>query len=178
MKWLIRPAANLPESELRRSNLLSYLHLFLLIILAAAFILVLIANPPGSPRRTEYHFLITILTVFVGLAYGLNRTGHYILSAILTVLCAFAGPWGSIILDPLILQGDFRPPDLYDHLGAAFKHSSDTFDNDYFSRCPVDNIGNFAKDQLWHRIAKLAQLPSLYFYHLPAQYCRKQHQPQ
>ncbi len=109
LKWLIRPTANLPESELRRSNLLSYLHLFLLIILAAAFILVLIANPPGSPRRTEYRFLITILTVFVGLAYGLNRTGHYILSAILTVLCAFAGPWGSIILDPLILKGDFVP---------------------------------------------------------------------
>lgn len=109
LKWLIRPAANLPESELRRSNLLSYLHLFLLIILAAAFILVLIANPPGSPRRTEYRFLITILVVFIGLAYGLNRSGRYLFSAIVTVFCAFAGPWGSIILDPLILKGDFVP---------------------------------------------------------------------
>ena len=109
LKWFFQTAASLPESEKRRSNLLSYLHLFLLVILIAAFFLVLATNPAGSPRRTEYHFLITVLTVIIGLAYALNRTGHYLTSAIATVLCAFAGPWGSIFLDPLILKGDFVP---------------------------------------------------------------------
>ena len=109
LKWFFKPSASLPESEKLRSNLLTYLHLFLLAVLIAAFFLVLATNPPGSPRRTEYHFLITVLTVIVVLAYGLNRTGHYLLSAAATVLCAFAGPWGSILLDPLILQGDFVP---------------------------------------------------------------------
>ena len=109
LKWFFQPTASLPESEKRRSNLLSYLHLFLLVILIAAFFLVLATNPPGSPRRTEYHFLITVLSVIIGLAYWLNRSGKYLSSAIMTVLCAFAGPWGSIILDPQILKGDFVP---------------------------------------------------------------------
>jgi len=109
LKWFFQQAASFPESEKRRSHLLSYLHLFLLVVLIAAFFLVLATNPPGSMRRTEYHFLISILTVIIGIAYVLNRTGHYLLSAAMTVLCAFAGPWGSILLDPLILQGDFAP---------------------------------------------------------------------
>ena len=109
LKWFFKPSASLPESEKRRSNLLSYLHLFLLVVLIAAFFLVLATNPPSSPRRTVYLTLIYVLTVIIGLAYWLNRSGYYLSSAIATVLCAFAGPWGSILLDPLILKGDFVP---------------------------------------------------------------------
>lgn len=109
VKWLTQPTPGLQESEKQRSNLLTYLHLILLVFLASSLILVVVSNPPGSPRRTEYHLLITILAVIIGLAYGLNRSGHYLLSAVVTVACAIAGPWGSIVLDPLILKGDFVP---------------------------------------------------------------------
>ena len=141
LKWFFQTAASLPESEKRRSNLLSYLHLFLLVILIAAFFLVLATNPAGSPRRTEYHFLITVLTVIIGLAYALNRTGHYLTSAIATVLCAFAGPWGSIFLDPLILKGDFVPLTLRDDLGAAVRHPAHAPGYHFIGCMPIDLAG-------------------------------------
>jgi len=109
IKWLMTPPLSLKESEKQKSILLNYLHLILLVFLLSALTLVVIINPPESPRRTEYLILITILTVFIGLAFQLNRSGHYLPSAVVTVFSAIAGPWGSILLDPLILKGDFVP---------------------------------------------------------------------
>ena len=107
--WLTKPAVSLPEPVRRRSHLLAWLLLIILLLLLAAIFLVLGVNSPGSPRRTEYVGLILGLMVLIAFAYGLNRTGHYYTSAGVTVACAVFGPWGSMLLDPTILRGDFVP---------------------------------------------------------------------
>jgi diguanylate cyclase (GGDEF)-like protein len=70
---------------------------------------VLITDPAGNPRRVVYVVLILGLLTLAALAYGLNWSGHYRVSAGMTVALAAIGPWGSAILDPAVRQGDFVP---------------------------------------------------------------------
>jgi putative methionine-R-sulfoxide reductase with GAF domain len=49
-----------------------------------------------------------LLTLF-GFAYVLNRKGYYSFAATATILCAVCGPWGSLLVDPSVVQGDFVP---------------------------------------------------------------------
>ncbi len=108
-KWLTKSTDSLPKSERRRAHLLTWLLLFSIFLTITAFILVLIVNPPHSPRRLEYGQLIVTLFALFLVAYGLNRKGRYYPAAGLTIVCAIFGPWGSLLLDPTILQGDFVP---------------------------------------------------------------------
>ncbi|MBV5323312.1 hypothetical protein JZU51_00840, partial [bacterium] len=98
-----------PESENRRVNLLTWLLLSILLLMIAALFLVLIVDLPNNPRRNTYVELIVGLIALIIVAYNLNRTGHYHASAGLTVVCAVVAPWGSLLLDPEILNGDFVP---------------------------------------------------------------------
>ena len=107
--WLTEPASTLNASVSRRARLLTWLHLILFLLTNATNLLLLIANPNHDPRRNEYVVFISGVVVLVIIAYGLNRTGHYFWSAGLTVALAVIGPWGSMIMDPSILQGDFVP---------------------------------------------------------------------
>lgn len=107
--WLTQPAKSLSESERRRAHLLAWLLLFLIFLSMTALLLVLLVDPPSSLRRNIYVWLILGVTALVAFAYILNRAGHYSIAAGLTVACAVLGPWGSVALDPNILQGDFVP---------------------------------------------------------------------
>jgi diguanylate cyclase (GGDEF)-like protein len=107
-RWLTKPATTLSGPQRRRAHLLAWLLLFL-ILLSIATLFVLVVDPSGTSHRTTYVRLILGLTALLTIAYGLNRAGHYFIAAGLTIACAVMGPWGSLILDPSILQGDFVP---------------------------------------------------------------------
>ena len=107
--WLTRPLTALPSANDRRMNLLAWLLLFIFLLTITALLLVFIVDPVSSPRHWEYVRLILGLDVLLIFAYGLNCAGHFSAAAGLTVACAFLGPWGSLILDPTIIHGDFVP---------------------------------------------------------------------
>lgn len=109
LRLLTQPPASLSVMDRRRAHLLAWLLLVMILLTVTGFILVLLVNPAGSPRRVEYVTLILVLLGLFGLAYGLIRVGYYQLSALLTILCAVCGPWGSLVVDPNVLQGDFVP---------------------------------------------------------------------
>ncbi len=106
---LAQPSASIPVLDRRRAHLLAWLLLVMILLTLTGLILELIVNPPGSARRGEYFWLIVLLAVLFGIAYGLLRAGYYQLSAALTILVAVCGPWGSLVIDPTVLQGDFVP---------------------------------------------------------------------
>ena len=107
--WVTRPLTALPSASDRRMNLLAWLLLFIFLLTVIALLLVMIVDPVSSPRHWEYVRLILGLDVLLIFAYGLNCAGHFSAAAGLTVACAFLGPWGSLILDPTIIHGDFVP---------------------------------------------------------------------
>jgi diguanylate cyclase (GGDEF)-like protein len=109
LRLLTQPSASLSVADRRRAHLRAWLLLVMILLTMTGLILVLIVNPPGSPRRGEYVRLILLLLALFGLAYGLNRAGQYQLSAVLTILCAVCGPWGSLVVDPSVVQGDLVP---------------------------------------------------------------------
>jgi diguanylate cyclase (GGDEF)-like protein len=107
--WLARPLVSRLTEKRRRTRLLAWMLLTILGLTTLAIFLVLMVNAPGSPRRGAYiPFILGLNTVLV-IAYVLNSAGHYSLAAGLTVGCAALGPWGSLMLDPAILRGDFVP---------------------------------------------------------------------
>ena len=89
--------------------MLAWLLFSLFLLTAIAILIVVLVDPPSSPRRTVYIPFILGLDVLVIAAYILNALGYYHWAAWVTVLAAVAGPWGSAVLDPTILQGDFVP---------------------------------------------------------------------
>ena len=109
LRLLTQPPASLSVLDRRRAHLLAWLLLVMILLTGTGLILVLTVNPPGSPRRGDYVLLILVLLSMFGLAYGLIRAGYYQLSALLTILCAVCGPWGSLAVDPMVAQGDFVP---------------------------------------------------------------------
>jgi hypothetical protein len=109
LRLLTQPPASLSVLDRRRAHLLAWLLLVMILLTLTGLLLVLIVNPAGNPRRGEYVRLILLLLVLFGLAYGLIRAGYYQLSAVLTILCAVCGPWGSLVVDPSVAQGDFVP---------------------------------------------------------------------
>ena len=109
LRQLAQPPASVPVLDRRRAHLLGWLLLVMILLTLTGLILELIVNPPGSPRRGEYSRLILLLVVLFGIAFGLLRAGYYQYSAALTILCAVCGPWGSLAVDPTVLEGDFVP---------------------------------------------------------------------
>ena len=109
LRLLTQPPTSLSGLDRRRAYLLAWLLLVLILLTVTGLILVLIVNPRDSPRRGEYVSLILMLLTLFGIAYGLNRAGYHQLSTSLTILCAVCGPWGSLVVDPAVVQGDFIP---------------------------------------------------------------------
>lgn len=109
LDWLTKPAVTLPEAEHPQAKLLAWILLFVLLFSTATLFSVLIFNPNHDPQRGQYVILISGLVALFLLMYGLNRTGHYNLSAKLLVSCATVTPWASLSFDPSIFQGDFVP---------------------------------------------------------------------
>ena len=109
IRLLTQPPASLPVLDRRRGHLLAWLLLVMILLTVSGLILALVVNPFDSPRRGDYVELTGVLLSLFGLAYGLLRAGHYQLATLLTILCAVCGPWGSLAVDPNIIQGDFVP---------------------------------------------------------------------
>jgi diguanylate cyclase (GGDEF)-like protein len=109
LRRLTQPPASIPALDRRRAHLLAWLLLVAFLLTLSSLILELFVNPPGAPRRGQYFWLILALLVLFGAAFGLLRAGYYQYAAALTILCAVCGPWGSLIIDPTVLQGDFVP---------------------------------------------------------------------
>jgi len=109
LNWLIQTAPTLSDPERRRSRLLTWLQLFILFITLCILIFLLIQTPLDNSRRFIYPGLISGLMLFIVCAYLLNRMGHYTLAAGMTIACAIFAPWGSLLFDPTIWQGDFMP---------------------------------------------------------------------
>lgn len=93
----------------RRVHLLAWLLISLLFLTGTALFILLITNPLASTRSNGYILLILGLNVLMALAYIFNCSGYYSIAAGLTIACAIVGPWGSLMLDPKVLQGDFVP---------------------------------------------------------------------
>ena len=109
LDWLTRPAATLSESERRQSQLLAWILLFTILFSVIVFFAVLFLNPNHDPNRVDYDVLISGLVIFLSIAYGLNRVGHYKVSAVLMVASSVIAPWSSRLFDRTILRGDFVP---------------------------------------------------------------------
>ncbi len=109
---LIYPSVSLKnplEAERRRSKLLALILLTILLLTILILVVVFVTNAPGSLRRSQYTLLILVSIVIILLAYRINHTGHYSIAVSMLLVCALLGPWGSLILDPEVLQGDFVP---------------------------------------------------------------------
>ncbi len=109
VRLLTQPPASLSVLDRRRAHLLVWLLLVMILLTLTGLLLVLIVDPAGDPRHGTYGKLILFLLVLFSLAYGLIRAGYYQLSAVLTILGAVCGPWGSLVVDPSVTQGDFVP---------------------------------------------------------------------
>jgi diguanylate cyclase (GGDEF)-like protein len=108
-RFLTPPSTPLPETTQRRARVLSFILLTLIFLLVATLIEVISVTPVFDNRRKIYVGLISALLVILCIAYFLNRTGHYAPAAHLTVLCGLLGPWGAVLLDRFIIQGDYIP---------------------------------------------------------------------
>src|SRR5512141_1446749 len=108
-RWVTKPLLTPPTANGRRPRLLAWLLLSILLLTILLLVLVLLADPPGSMQRAAYLPFILALGALIAVAYGLNRAGYYAMAAGLTVAVGLLGPWGSVILDPAILRGDFVP---------------------------------------------------------------------
>jgi diguanylate cyclase (GGDEF)-like protein len=106
---LTKPMVTLSESEQRRTKLLGWILVFVLLFCTATLIIMLIFNPENDPQRSHYVMLIGGLLVLFSIMFTLNRTGYYLFSATLLVAIAAFSPWVSMIFDPSIHKGDFVP---------------------------------------------------------------------
>jgi diguanylate cyclase (GGDEF)-like protein len=96
------------QPEQRRARVLCLILLALIGLLGVTLVEVL-AVTGNAGSRGLYTGLILILLVLLVLAFFFNRSGHYSIAAQITVACGMAGPWGAVLLDHAILQGDYIP---------------------------------------------------------------------
>ncbi len=104
-----KPIATLQKLECHQTRLLAWILRFVILFCIITLLIILILNPNHDPSSLQYEILISCLIIFFAIAYILNRSGYYNISAILLVVSAAGTPWVSLIFDPAILQGDFVP---------------------------------------------------------------------
>ena len=107
VRWLGETAAGLPEPERRRSCVLAWMQITLILLISVALVAMLLFGQGDSMRNDLYVFLMAGLLMGLLAGFGLNRKGFYRASSHLTITCAFLGPWVSLLLDPAVLRGDF-----------------------------------------------------------------------
>lgn len=90
----------------RAVNLFIFQGIFLALLLGTT-VLVCIVDRGG--RLAFYLALLCALSVLSAVALIFNQKGRYYISAWLTTICMVLGPWGSILLDPTVLAGDYLP---------------------------------------------------------------------
>jgi hypothetical protein len=70
LRLLTQPPTSLSVLDRRRAHLLAWLLLVMILLTITGLILVLIVDPPGSPRRGAYVELILLLLTLFGVAYA------------------------------------------------------------------------------------------------------------
>ncbi len=101
-----RPVNIGPES--RRFAMLSRV-LGVLCVLVGATSVALVVDSLTFDRRWSYAAMVTGLLAVLVVAFLINRAGRYQAAGWLTVAVAYAGPWGSALIDSTILSGDLLP---------------------------------------------------------------------
>jgi diguanylate cyclase (GGDEF)-like protein len=109
VRWLVHSEAGLTEPERRRSRVLAWMQITLILLIGLVLILNLLFINGNTPRDRLYNFLMAGLLAGLLVAFSLNRKGRYRASSNLTVFLAFLGPWSSLLGDPTVLHGDFVP---------------------------------------------------------------------
>lgn len=99
----------LPAPQKRRARILSWILLTLIFLLVMTLVEVFFFTGDEGNRRSLYMGLLSILLVVLLAAFELNRRRRYRLAAGITVAASLAGPWGAVLLDRFILQGDYIP---------------------------------------------------------------------
>jgi diguanylate cyclase (GGDEF)-like protein len=97
----------LPDRERSRAVILFWLQFSLILLLCATIVLVSLVDTGN--RLVLYLLLVIGLVILLGSAFALNITGKYSISAWLTIACMVIGPWGSILLDNSVVNGDYLP---------------------------------------------------------------------
>jgi len=103
------PIAMPQQAENRRARLLAWMLMFVSLFSITVIILLLVIDPHHNPANNQYVVLISGLAASFGIAFIVNRAGHYRISAPLLVAGAMLAPWISLNIDPLIFQGDYVP---------------------------------------------------------------------
>lgn len=110
-KWvkafLVRFKARFSDIESRRATILLGIQISLLLLLAVTAVLVLTMDMGG--RRNLYPALVIGLWTLMAVSLQFNLSGKYLISAWLMTIVVQLGPWGSILLDNAVLNGDFVP---------------------------------------------------------------------
>jgi len=99
----------LPGAAGRQRRLLAWLLLVILALSLISIALVFLPDPATFPHRTQYVPFILGIDVLLVIAFCLNAAGRYALAAGTTVGCAALAPWGALLIDRTILQGDPVP---------------------------------------------------------------------
>lgn len=95
------------ENLARRAiALLIFQGIFLTLLFATAILVVFVDH---GGRLAFYLALLSVLAALIVAALLLNMKGKFKPSAWLTTICMVLGPWFSILLDPMVLAGDFVP---------------------------------------------------------------------
>ena len=107
---MAKPGADIREPEQRRARVLAWTLATLILLVSAALIEVWLVTYPDDPSKGAFYLgLIASLLGILIVAFIINYRGQYYLSAVLTVVCSFLGPWLSVLLDRSVLRGDVVP---------------------------------------------------------------------
>ena len=91
----------------KKARILLWVQATLFIFLIATFFLVLAVDE--NDRESMYCWLIAGLGLLLLAAIVCNLRGKQETSALITVIATVIGPWGAVLLDPTIFNGDFVP---------------------------------------------------------------------
>ena len=106
-EFLLKFKAQYGESESRRASILLGIQIAFIPLLSATAVLLAITDKSG--QRVLYLVLIAGLLVLVLASLAFNLKGKFMISAWLTTIAVLLGPWGSILLDNTVANGDFVP---------------------------------------------------------------------
>ena len=89
--------------------LLKWFQIILIGVCGVVFIFILITNSSSLQKLDSYILLILIILFLLGISHYLFRKKNFSISSALLVLTGVIGPWGSVVIDYSISQGNLFP---------------------------------------------------------------------
>lgn len=108
-EWLTKPSEERTDFRKYRGRLLAWMQLVLIFLCIATILYQLFSQSVDPQNRAPYVSLMSLILALLVVSTYLDFKGKYYYSARILVLCGLIGPWGSLILDPSIKQGNFVP---------------------------------------------------------------------